>query len=253
MSSTSAVSQFVTIDEASSEFGAVIADIAEELENCTKKNVNKIKLVCLYLKTSENMPILSQEETQSIHTCKSIYDIFSIMEPHWNWSSHRLLYTIIKRVNSPKAIEILEKFESKIKYQMKLQDIHEHFRKNRMPPPDGYYKMTAIVNKDYSEITLQEGLQIEKFVADHLGVEQSCYEVARSQSIEMTWYIPEDAVDSLCSKAFQHKEAFIVQSFLYLKIGNTVIFDEHEHLNYKVSAVMLYTSYQRTEKNSKRK
>ena len=34
---------FATIDETSSEFGAVVADIAEELDKC---NVNKIKLVC---------------------------------------------------------------------------------------------------------------------------------------------------------------------------------------------------------------
>jgi len=82
------------------------------------------------------------------------------MEPHWNWSSHRLLYTIIKRVNAPRAIEVLEKFERKIDYQMKLQDVHEHLRKIKMPPPVGYYKMMAIINKDYSEITLEEGQKV---------------------------------------------------------------------------------------------
>ena len=237
---TAVVRQFVTIDEASSEFGAVVADIAEELENYTNKNINKIKLVCLHLKTNENMPILNEEETQCIRTSKSIYDIFSIMEPYWNWSSHRLLYTIIKRVNAPKAIEMLDKFENKINYQVKLKYVHEHFKMNRTSPPVGYYKMTAIINKDYSEITLEEGLEIEKFVSDCLGVEQSYNDVVESQSIEMTWYIPDDAVESLCSKAFQHKESFILQSFVFLKIGNTIIFDECHMLNAKVSDSMAY-------------
>ena len=137
------------------------------------------------------------------------------MEPYWNWSSHRLLYTIIKRVDAPKAVNLLEKFKNKIDYQMKLKYVHKYLRKTKKQAPDGYYKMTAIINKDYSEITLEEGLKIEKFVSDCLGIEQACSDVSESQSIEMTWYIPDDAVERLCSKAFQHKNAFILQSFCF--------------------------------------
>jgi len=237
MNSTT-VSKFNTLDQASSEFAAVVSDIAEELNKCIHKKLSKIKLVCLHLTNEQNVPILSEKEIQRLHTSKSIYDIFSILRPHWNWSNYHLLYIIIKRINAPKAYIMLEKFKSKVDYQMKLQYVFEHFRKNKRALPDGYYLMTAIINKDYSEITLEDGEKIETFVRDTLGVVQPCIDVSESQSIEMTWYIPDIAVENLCSKAFEHKDAFILQSFLFLKIANTVIFDKRQEHTPKVSTAV---------------
>lgn len=213
------------LDQTSAEFAAVVADIAEELDKCINRNLKKIKLVCLHLTTSQNTPILSEEETQNIQTCDSMFDIFAILRPHWNYSNHRLLYTIIKRVNAPKAIDMLENFKAKIDYQMKLKDIAEYHRENKRPLPHGYYTMTAIVNQDYSDITLEDRLKIENFITETLDIIQPSIDVTESQSIKMVWYIPAIAKDSLCSKAFQCKEAFMLQSFLFLKISNTVIFD----------------------------
>ncbi|XP_065903617.1 uncharacterized protein [Dysidea avara] len=218
-------SHIATFDETSSQFAAVVADIAEELNECLHKKLDKIKLVCLHLTTGQHIPILSQEEIHRIQACKSIYNIFAIMRSHWNWSSHRLLFTIIKRVDSPRALALLKKFEKKINYQNKLKDVHEHLKKNKLPHPPGYCKMVAIVDKDYSDISLKEGLEIEDFVSEYLGQAQPS-DSTEEQSIQMVWYVPEIAIESLCAKAIQHKEAFIIESFLFLKIGSVVILDE---------------------------
>ena len=55
-----------TPDEASIEFGAVVSDIAEELNKCINKNesLNKIKLVYYQIATVQNTPLLSQIEIQ---------------------------------------------------------------------------------------------------------------------------------------------------------------------------------------------
>ena len=226
-----------------------MGDIAEELDRRINKNLNKIKLVCLHLTNKQNIPILSQEETQRLNTCESIYDIFSLLRPHWNWSNFHLLYTIIKRVDAPKAYNMLEKFKSKVDYQVKLQYVFEHFRKNKAELPAGYFVMMGIINRDYSEITLEDGNKIECFVRDTLGVIQPCIDVNESHSIEMTWYIPDIAVSSLCSKAFERKETFILQSFLYLKIAETVIFDERQECQLKVSAAVSSCSVNLSVKN----
>ncbi|XP_065903666.1 uncharacterized protein [Dysidea avara] len=213
--------------DTSREFGAVVADIAEVLNKCTIERLDKIKLVCLHLTTGQNIPFLSQEETCRIQEAKSIYDIFTVMRPYWNWSSHRLLRTIIKRVKSQQALDMLEKFENKIDYKMKLKDIHEHLRKQNVPIPSGYYKMTAIVDKDYSEITLEEYSEIEEFVHECLGQAQPST-ATKSNSIQIVWYVADIAIDSLCSKAAQCKEAFILESFVFLEIGAKVIFDNRQ-------------------------
>ena len=219
-----------TPDDASIEFGAVVSDIAEELNKCINKNesLNKIKLVCYQISTVQNIPLLSQVEIQHIKSSESIYDVFTVLHPHWNWCSHHILQTIIKRVKSPRAQELLKKFKDKINYKMKLKDVHEHLKNNKMPIPRGYSKMVAILDKDYSEVTLEEGLEIEEFVTECLGQSQPS-EVNESCSIEIMWYVSSAAVDILTSMAMQRKEEFLLESFLFLKIGENTVFDQRDN------------------------
>ena len=54
-------------------------------------------------------------------------------------------------------------------------------------------------------------------------------EVNQSQSTEVIWLVPIEAVDSLCSKVIQYKEVFLQHSFIYLKIGNIEIINAKFH------------------------
>jgi len=221
---------FTTPDEASMEFGTVIADIAEELDNCasSKQNLENIKIVCCHLTNGYNIPLLSQEDKSRITKCQTIYGIFIVMQPHWNWYSHRLLLIIIKRVKSLKAKEMLKKFEEKINYAMKLKAINERLKANRLPVPQGYCKIKAIIDKDYSEITLGEYLEIETFVSGCLDLPQPSSEINESESIEIVWYISTATVDNLKSKALQYKETFLLKSFISLQVGDVVVFDTRQ-------------------------
>lgn len=220
--------QFPGPEPATDQFSTVVANIAKELNDCIKYNTQKIDRIHRQLTTGKNKVIFSESEASKIQSCRSIFGLFNVMHPYWNWSSHRLLFTIIKIVESSQAESMLSEFESKINYQMKLKDVHEHLRKFKVPAPTGCSKMIAIVNKDYSTITLKEGLQIEELVLKHLGQAQPSDCCGSQSLLRMMWYVPDIAVDSLCSKAFQHKKDLIAKSFLLLQIGNTLIIDENK-------------------------
>ena len=176
------------------------------------------------------MLLLSQEDKKKIANSKSVCDIKDVMDPHWNWSSHRLLYMIIKQLKSAKSQEILQIFDRKINKQMKLEAIHKSLQPT-ITQASGYCKMIAILDlqKDYSEITLAEGLEIDEFVVDYLGEigAHSCraYECT-SVCIQMDWNISTAAVEDFCVEATKHKDAFVDKSFLFLKIGNFSIINE---------------------------
>ena len=205
------------------DFSAVVADVVAELENCVNKNIEKVKAVCYNLKTPQDKPVLSVNDKKKIKSCESMYDIFEVMEPHWSWHSHRLLFIIIKRVKCPEALGLLEKFNKKINYQMKIKSIYKHFEHNKLPVPSGYVRMVAIIDKDYDDISLEEFSELEEFVSTYLGIIQCPYKVNQSQSIEVIWLVSIEAADTLRSKILQHKEIFLQKSFLYLKIGDTDI------------------------------
>ena len=149
-----------------------------------------------------------------------MYGIFEIVHPHWRWDSHQLLFIIIERVKCPKALELLQKFEKKIDYQMKIKKIYAHIQCNRLPVPEGYAEVEAIIEKDYNDVTLKEFSDLEEFVYKYFDIIQCPFEVNPSQSVQVIWLVYIEAVDSLCSRAFECKEAFLQNSFTYLKIGD---------------------------------
>ena len=235
---------FDTSLEANDKFCVVLSHITEELNVYIRnpQNDEKFKSVCYYL--TQKVLVLSQEDKKQIENSKSFTDIKDVMEPHWNWSSHRLLYIIIEKLKSSESLKMLQKFDEKINKQMKLKLIHENLR-SKATRSSGYCKMIAILNrkKDYSEITLEEGLVVEEFVFDYLGRtgahSSKAYKATEGTPyafMEMEWNVSIAAVDSLCTKATKRKDAFIKESFLFLKIGSFTVINE---LPIEVSNIMI--------------
>ena len=209
-----------------------MSHITGELNVYVTQNVEKFKSVCYYL--TQKILVLSQEDKKQIQNSKSFTNIKNILEPHWNWSSHRLLYIIIEKLKYTESLKKLQKFDEKIDKQMKLKLIQENLQ-SKATQSSGYCKMIAILNrkKDYSEITLEEGLEIEDFVFDYLGRtgahSSKAYKATDDTPytfIEMEWNVSIAAVDSLCTKATKRKDAFIKESFLFLKIGNFTVIND---------------------------
>ena len=209
-----------------------MSHITEELNVYVTQNIEEFKSVCYYL--TQKVLVLSQEDKEQIENSKSFTNVKDVMEPHWNWSSHRLLYIIINKLKSAKSLKMLQDFDEKINKQMKLNLIHENLQP-KTTHSSGYCKMIAILNrkKKYSEITLEEGLVIEEFVFDYLGRtgahSSKAYKATDGTPytfIEMEWNVSIAAVDSLCAKATKRKDAFIKESFLFLKIGRFTVINE---------------------------
>ena len=230
-------SYFATPDEASREFEVVLDDIAEELNKCNKKDLGRISH---HLTNDQNNGLLSQEAKDRVTACKTINEIFFVMQAHWNWCSHRLLLSIINVANSPKAQEILEKFEKKINYTMKLKIIYANFKEGKLPVPQGYCNMTAVVDP---EITLQEWSEIELRVFQYLDLPQPPSKINMFEDIEVVWYICTEAVDSLKSKALQHKEDFHLKSFVSLQVDGFVIFNTRKPSLSKVRVCFTYLCF----------
>ena len=178
--------------------------------------------------------MLSQEDKKQISNSKSFTDVKSVMDPHWNWSSHRLLLIIIQKLKSWKSLELLQEFDRKINKQMKLKTVHEKLEP-KTTQSSSYCKMIAVLDcqKDYSEITLEKGLEIEEFVFDFLGPTGAHLSKAHNSTtetqyafIEMEWSVSIAAVDALCAEALKHKDEFAKKSFLSLKIGDFAVFNE---------------------------
>ena len=210
------------------EFNAVVFDIAEILENGLghTNNIEKFKCLCYGLTTNDQL-FFSAKEKAAIKSCKTFHELFSEVRRSMRWDSHRLLNIIIIRAGMEEAVTKLKQFEKKIDCQMKLKDIHDIFKAKDEPLPDGYTEMIAIVEKDYTHITLDEFKEIEDFLSIHLNELPPCKR-AKYYSVRITWYIPTDAVPLLLQKAYQAREFLVLQpTIVYIAIAGVMVWDKN--------------------------
>ena len=229
-----AVECFTTPDEANDEFNVTLSTIIRDLNANINQNDHKFQFLCYYL--VQKVSILSQKDKKQISNSKSFTDVKNVIDLHWNWSSHRLLLIMIEKLKSRKSLELLQEFDRKIDKQMKLKTVHEKLQP-KTTQSSSYCKMIAVLDcqKDYSEITLEEGLEIEEFVFDLLGPIGAHLSKAHSSTpeshyayafIEMEWNVSTAAVDALCAEAIKHKDEFVRKSFLSLRIGDFTVINE---------------------------
>ena len=214
------------MDELSLEFSGLVSDVAEIL-NKSSANLSKLKLYFCTIKDSERSLLFSKQESDKIYISKTIYDMFYHLRGYWRWDSHHLLYILIKRAGSQEALQKLNQFKNKIKYTTKLKDLADSFQSMYKSPPLGYVKMIAIVEKDYSEFTLNDCKQLDEYLAKFYdGKTFLPPNIENSNSIKITWYIPTEAVRDVLSKAHKIKEIFQVLSISFFQIDQVVIWNE---------------------------
>ena len=118
---------------------------------------------------------------------------------------------------------------------MKLQEIHEYCKREKIKFPDGYHKMVAIINnKNFLRITLEEYKDLKEFISKYCEVDPyviSPFDEAGVGSLLLVWYIPSTAVSHMIEMATVNANVFITQDFIFLKISSTVIFDVRDNVS----------------------
>ena len=215
-----------TMDKLGQEFSELIINVAKIL-NESPDNVEKLKLICNTITPPEKSLLFSPQKSSEIRESTTVLDIFYHLRGHWRWDSHLLLFTLIKRTNSPEALEKVEQFQQKINYTKKLSEFSSSFKSVYKYPPPGYAKMIAIVKKNYTEYTLDDCRELNDYLASFFGsLTLIPPEIENFNSIRITWYIPSKIVSNILSAAHQIKELFQLLSISLFEIGEIVIWNE---------------------------
>ena len=228
-----------TPEQASIEFGILLANILKELSKNEVENLDLIKVVCSYLtvKGDPSALLFNEEQRQEIDACSNIRIIFTKNLRHcWRWDDFSFLKKVIQSLDSSDRCEqLLHQYEEKLCIQMKLQDIYEHCQQQKQELPEGYHKVVAIVQeKIFSRITLEEYRELKDFITQNCKVPPyviSPFIKASVSSLLLEWLVPLTAVSHMIEMATMNAQVFITQNFVYLKISSTLIFDERDNVS----------------------
>ena len=227
-----------TPEQASIEFGILLANILKELCKNEMENLDLIKVVCSYLSVKDDPGALlfNEEQREEIDACGNIRILFKKNLRHClRWDDFSLLKTIVESLDSPHCITLIDQFEKKLYSKMKLKEIHEHCKQENRDLPVGYHKMVAIVTKkSFFRITLEEYRELKEFIMQHCKVEphvMSPFTDLSVGSLLLEWLVPSTAVSYMIEMATMNANVFITQNFIFLKISSTVIFDRRNNVS----------------------
>ena len=228
------------IHKLSLEFSAMVADVADILHK-SPAVLNKLKVVCYSITTTENSLLFSDKESAAIRAGHSVFDVFYELRGHWRWDNTSLLFKIIKRSGSREALAKYEQFQNKVTYTKKLIELASYFQSVQRPLPSNYTRMIAIIEKDYSDFTVKECQELDDCLANAFGsVALPPANVEKSNSIKVTWYIPIEAVSGILSNAYRSRELFKLLSISYFEIDEVVIWNEKWSLQVRKYICVLY-------------
>ena len=232
------------MDQLSLEFSGLLVDVAEIL-NKSSTLLNRLKLFCYTIENSERSLLFSKEKSAEIYSSKTIFDLFYHLRGHWRWDSHHLLYILIEKAKSQEALQRLSQFEIKIEYATKLKELAVSFQSIYNSPPPGYVTMIAIIDKDYSEFTLNDSKELDEYLARFYGGSTFLPpNIENFNSMKITWYIPTEAVRDVLSKAYEIKEIFQMLSIIFFQIDQVVIWNEKMPYYLKVRKLwVIYCMY----------
>ena len=228
-----------TPEQASSEFGILLSNIMKELSKNEPENLELMKDVCSYLTVKDDSSALlfNEDQQKEINACGNIRTLFRENLRHcWRYDDFSTLTIIIQSLDSSDhCMQLIHQYEKKIYSKMKLKDIHEHCKQESKDLPEGYHKMVAIIEKkSFLRITLEEYMELKKFISQHCKVEPhviSPFTELGSGSLLLEWFVPSTAVPHMIEMATLNVNIFITQNFIFMKISSKVIFDKRDNVS----------------------
>ena len=201
-----------------------------------ESNLEKCKKYCLLLPVASgddsSPPLFGREK---IEGCADFNQLFEILKWCMNWEEHSILLNIVEECRSTKARNQITKFRNKLALHDGLQAICDI-------PKDVFVskevaRFYVIIDKPYNKLSIKKFKEIKDFIVATLGVNPSVltkYSKLLYGSIHIEWLITVQAVPFIIKMAYQKKDTFIKEKFVFMQIGADVIIDKVLNLIYKI-------------------
>ena len=221
---------FVTTTSLNTDFSNLLEFVSAILDNSTdmESDLQKCKNYCSSLCISDHskQPLFSSEDLSMIHECTDFDELLRILQWHLSWDEHSILTHLVSQCQSITAREEVENFDKKLATICEGESIISDTPECNLPPE--FKIFCVIINKPYKSLTKSKYDEIKEFVLKQLDVRPyvitSCIKVT-FDSLRLEWYVTSQAVPYMVSMAYQNKDIFIEEGYVFVQIGEETIFD----------------------------
>ena len=224
-----------TVTSVNAGFKNLLLTVSAILDNSANKDscLEECKNYCSSLRTSDNsdQPLFSFENISLIDECTDFSEILMVLKWHLSWDEHSILTHIVDKCQSDKAREEIENFDKKLMEISERLEITSSTPEDDLPPE--FKKICVIINKPLKNLTKQRYEEIKEFVFRQLDTRHyvaASYIKVLLCPFYLEWYVCGQAVPYMINMAFQNKDAFVKEDFVFMQIGRTTIFDHQVQL-----------------------
>ena len=193
-------------------------------------NLEKCKDYCLLnfkVSDSSSESLFSREKTTKIKECTKFKQLFEIVSEHTSWDEHSILTHIAIQCESVEGQQEIKKFDEKLALFEGLQMISSISSKQELSKD--FVKFCVIIDKPYRYVTVEEYEKIKTYIFSNLGT--NTYVTAGFirllyHSLHVEWLITVQAVPHMIRNAYQNKDNFIKQNYVFMQIGSEVVIND---------------------------
>ena len=153
-------------------------------------------------------------------------ELLLILNWHLSWDEHSILTRIVDKCRSVKAREEIENFDKKSAKISNTLEITSCAPEDDLPPE--FKKICVIINKPIIILTKRRYEEIKEFVFKQLDTRlyvATSHIKVLYRPFRLEWYVTGQAVPYMINMAFQNKDAFVKEDYVFMQIGRTTIFD----------------------------
>lgn len=219
--------RLVTVASINEDFRNLLMAISTILDDSPNKesDLEKCKNYCCLLRTSDNsdQPLFSVEDISLIHRCTGFNQLLRILNWHLSWDEHSILSHIVVKCQSVRAQEEIENFDKKTAEKLEIIS-----SSTECDLPSGFRKLCIVINKPFKSLTKSKYEEIKEFVFRQLDTRHyvaTSYVKVFFHSLHLEWYVTHQAIPFMVNMAFQNKDVFVKEGFVFMQIGEETIFD----------------------------
>ena len=141
-----------------------------------------------------------------------------------SWEEHSILAQIVERCKSTKAQKEITKFHKKLALFEGLQIVCDSSKYDAISTEVA--RFFVIIDKPYNKISLKEYKEVRGCIVDIFGLAPPVltnFSKLLFSSLHIEWLVTVQAVPFMIKMAYQKKDIFIKENFVFMQIGADII------------------------------
>ena len=200
-----------------------------------KDNLEQCKEYCShYLSVSDSSSgsLFSAEDITKIKECANFKQLFEIIRRYTSWDEHTILTHMAIWCKSVEGQQEIMKFDEKLALLEGLEIISGTPSKQNLSKD--FMMFRVIIKKPYKNVTIKEYQEVKTYILNNLNISKSTivhFITMLYHSLHIEWLVTDQAVPHMIKNAYESKDIFIKENFVFMQIGNEVVINDEVYVS----------------------